>query len=408
MRNEEGKSGGELSNSRASARLCAMPVSHSPLRDRPAEHGSTHKLTARGGFLLAASLLAVVGGFLFPEPQAVQVGLMGMVILVVSWPLARMNLRAITGSRTVPESAFAGQPFPVEITVKNGRSRWDAMSIDYEDGIAGPAERGLHVAWLRPGGSSSRQFKTRLLRRGLRHRLRSSVQSSFPLGLWRVREEFVETIDMVLIPRPIVPRLLDDPEFSALLEADESESIQVDHSGDFHGLREFQPGDRVKQIDWPATARAQKLLVRKFDRRLPSRFLIVFHSITPGRKAHHGETFDSAMELLCGLLLGLNHRGIPMDLMASFNGWKQEPVGGDERRLANGLRILAGARRAPESDFRMLLPLLAALDSSQRVFILSDVPVKWWEPELPEVPCLVTCLSVSEMRVRQPRIFQRS
>ena len=110
------------------------------------------------------------------------------------------------------------------------------------------------------------------------------------------------------------------------------------------------------------------------------------------------------MELLCGLLIGLNERGIPMDLVASFNGWKQQPVGGNEKHLADGLRILAGARRVPESDFHALLPLLTALDSSQRVFIMSDVPVKLWEQELPDVPCLVTCLSVSEMRVRQPKI----
>lgn len=381
-----------------------MPVSHSPLRDRPAERGSSQKLTARGGFLLAASVLALVGGFLLPEPHAIHLGLLGMLVLAVSWPFARANLRQVKGARVTPESAFAGQLFPLEISVQNHRKRLDAFAINYEDGLAGPTERGLHARWLRPGETSVRRFKTRLLRRGLRHRIRSSVESTFPLGLWKAREEFVETIEMVLIPRPIVPRILNDPEFTALLEADDSESVQVDYSGDFHGLREFQPGDRVKHIDWAATARSGKLMVRKFDRRLPSRFLIVFHSITPGRGSHHGETFDSAMELLCGLLIGLNERGIPMDLVASFNGWKQQPVGGNEKHLADGLRILAGARRVPETDFRALLPLLTALDSSQRVFIMSDVPVKLWEQELPDVPCLVTCLSVSEMRLRQPKI----
>jgi uncharacterized protein (DUF58 family) len=146
-------------------------------------------------------------------------------------------------------------------------------------------------------------------------------------------------------------------------------------------------------------------MVRKFDRRLPSRFLIVFHSLTGKSKISHGEAFEAAMEMLCGLLLGLHDRGIPMDLIASFNDWKLQPVGGTADHLQSGLRLLAEARRTPETDFTRLQRVLAPVDSSQRIFILSDVPVKDWEGSLPEVPCLLTCLSVSELRVRQPQLY---
>ena len=384
-----------------------MPVSQSSLRDRSAERGSSQKLTGRGGFLLLFSLLVITAGFLLPEPHAVHLGLIGIVLLVAAYPLAAWNIRSLSGTRVVPKSAFAGQSFPVEIYLHNKRKKWDAYSIDYEDGVAGPGERGMHASWIRAGGHAERKFQTRLLRRGVKHRLRSSVESTFPMGLWKAREEFREVIEMVVIPRPIAPRILDDPEFVSLLEADDSESIQVDYSGDFHGLRQFQPGDRVKHIDWPATARSGKVMVRKFDRRLPSRFVIVFHSISPLGKTNHGEAFDSAMEMLCGLLLSLNDRGIPIDLVASFNGWKMQPVSGSEKLLQEGMKLLAGARRQPESEFSKLQRMLSNVDSSQRVFVLSDVPVKEWESSLPEMPCLLTCLSVSDLRVKQPRIYNR-
>lgn len=386
-----------------------MPVSHPTLRDhRPAERGTHQKLTARGGLLGALSLAACIFGYLLPEPHLLHLGMIGITALVLSWPLAKWNLQSLSSKRSVPESAFAGEAFPVEITLKNNRPKLDAFSIDYEDGVAGPKERGLHAGWVKAGGSASRKFKTRLLRRGISHRLRGSVESSFPLGLWKARDEFKETLEMIIIPRPIAPRILDDPEFVSLLEADDSESSLVDYSGDFHGLREFQPGDRVKHIDWPATARSGKIMVRKYDKRLPSRFLIVFHSIAPKSKQSQGEAFDSAMEMLCGLLMALNDRGIPMDLAASFNGWKTLSMSGSEENLQKGLKSLAAARRTPEWDFGSLQKLLANVDSSQRVFVLSDIPVKDWESELPELPCLLTCLSVSDLRVRQPKIYRRA
>jgi uncharacterized protein (DUF58 family) len=382
-----------------------MPVSTSSLRDQNSDRSSHQKLTGRGGFLLAFSVLALSVGIVLPEPHAVHLGLLGLLLLGIAWPLTRGNLRGLSVSRMTPESAYAGQAFPLEITLQNDRRKFDAFAIEYEDSISGPSERGLHAAWVQSGGKVQRMFKTRLLRRGLKHRVRGSLASTFPLGLWRAQQEIKDVLEMVIIPRPITPRILDDPEFTSLLEADDSESIQLDYSGDFHGLREFQPGDRVKQIDWPATARSGKIMVRKFDRRLPSRFLIVFHSLVGKSKTAHGEAFDAAMEMLCGLLLGLHERGIPMDLIASFNDWKLQPVGGTAQHLQAGLRLLADARRAPEHDFSRLQRVLANVDSSQRVFLMSDVPVKDWEAFVPEVPCLVTCLSVSELRVRQPQLY---
>ncbi len=384
--------------------LYFMPAITSSQRSRSAAPSSQQKLTSRGGFLLAFSVLALAVGFTLPEPHAVHLGLLGLILLGISWPLTRRNLQALTSTRNVPESAFAGQAFTLEINLANPRPRWDAFAVEYEDSISGPTEKGLHAAWVRAGGRVQRLFKTRLLRRGITHRLRGSYASTFPLGLWRAQREFREELTMIIMPRPIAPRILDDPEFTSLLEADDSESIQLDYSGDFHGLREFQPGDRVKQIDWPATARSGKIMVRKFDRRLPSRFLIIFHSLVGKSKVAHGEAFEAAMEMLCGLLMGLHERGIPMDLIASFNDWKLQPVGGTAAHLQSGLRLLAEARRTPETDFSRLQQLLGGVDSSQRVFLLSDVPVKDWESSVPEVPCLVTCLSVSELRVRQPQL----
>lgn len=358
------------------------------------------RLTGRGAGLLLLSLGAVIIGAMLPEPLLVQLGLFGIVLLAAAWPVARSNLNGLTLSRSGPESAFAGQLFPYVLTIRNSR-RFDSIGVDVEDGVAGPAERGLHALWLPAGGSVSREFPIRVLRRGTRVRVRSTLISTFPLGLWRTRRELRDTLNMTVYPRPVSPRALPDAQDAALIDAEEAESLRRDWAGDFHGIRQFQPGDRLKLIHWPSTARSREIMVRQFDRRLPEKYSIFFHSIRPGRGESGPDAFESAMELLCGLLVHCRDQAIPLDLTASFLDWRTVHVP-NPAHIEPALEALAAAQRTPESDPSPLLRALSGVEAGSRVFVLSDVPGQEWEDLLPEFPFAVTCLSVAGLRVRQP------
>ena len=263
------------------------------------------RLTGRGAGLLLLSLAVTVAGAMLPEPIAVRLGLLGMLLVPVTWPLARRNLRGLRVERRLPESCFAGQLFPMDLHLVNDRPRLDSVAVEVEDSVAGPAERGLTARWVRSGGGRvTRTLTTRLLRRGVTHRLRAMLTSTFPLGLWRSRREVRDTAEVIVYPRPVTPRTLEEAVDSAMIDTDEAESAHRDWMGDFHGVRPFQPGDRLKLIHWPSTARSGGLMVRQFDRPLPEKYFVVFHSIHPGKSTgERGDAFDSAMELLCGLLI---------------------------------------------------------------------------------------------------------
>lgn len=360
------------------------------------------RLTGRGAVLLIICLAGVMGGAYWNEVSAVTVGLTGILVTLAAWPVARLNLSGLSCERRVPECAFAGQLFPMDLVLRNGKRRMDTVGVEYEDGIAGPGERGLFAAWVPAAGEVVRSFSTRMLRRGTRHRLRSALTSSFPFGLWRGKLDLRDTLEMIIFPRAIPPRELEDPQDMAQLEADESESAKHDWLGDFHGIREFQPGDRLKLIHWPSTARSGKIMVREFDRRLPEKYLILFHSIRPGRaRGEHGDSFEGAMELLCGLLQQCRDEGVPIELIASFRQWQRFPVP-NPAFIEDALRLLAAARRTPESDAANLHRALATVETGARVFVLSDVPVKEWEDLVPPLPFAVTCLSVVDLRIKRP------
>ncbi len=377
--------------------LAAMPgVSPAPARSvRP-------RMTSRGGGLLAISVMAVICGFIMLEPRFVHLGLLGLLVLGGSFLWAGCNLCDLAYTRTTPKSAFAGQLFLLKLTVVNNRKRQDAFAVEFEDSVAGPVEKGLHVDWLQAGASTTREMQSRLPRRGMLHRARASFESMFPLGLWKSRIELESILEMAVFPRPVTPKMFEDPDLLTLLEDDDTESALTDWDGDFHGLREFQPGDHMKLIHWPASARSRHLVVRQFDRRLPSRVTIIFHSIRPDLKPQPGSAFESAMELLCGMLLLFRDRGTPMDMIASFNEWQSMPVESQEH-LHAALRTLAMAKRTAERNCNALHAALAGAEVGHRVVVLSDVPLKEWESDMLELPCVTICLSIKEMYIRQPR-----
>jgi uncharacterized protein (DUF58 family) len=330
-----------------------------------------------------------------------------MLLLPMTWPLARRNLRALRVERKLPETCFAGQLFPMDLVLVNEKPRLDSVAVELEDGIAGPAERGLTARWLRCGeGRVVRTLTTRLLRRGTSHRVRSMLSSTFPLGLWRSRRELRDNVEVVVFPRPVTPRALEEATDSAMIDAEESESAHRDWMGDFHGVRAFQPGDRLKLLHWPTIARSGRMMVRQFDRPLPEKYFVVFHSIFPGKQTgERGDAFESAMELLCGLLMYCRDNTIPLDLMASFTDWQAVPVT-TPPQVEDALYLLADARRAGERDVSHLLRALSHVERHTRVFILSDVPVRDWEPLLPDFPFAITCMSVSDLRIKRPGVFR--
>src|SRR6478609_9201826 len=97
---------------------------------------SRTRLTGRGACLLILSLVSLVPGVLLPEPAAIQLGLLGLCLPLLAYPLAKRNLQGLRISRQYADQAFAGQLFPYEVHVHNDR-RTDSRSVEIEDSLAG-------------------------------------------------------------------------------------------------------------------------------------------------------------------------------------------------------------------------------------------------------------------------------
>lgn len=365
------------------------------------------KLTARGRGLVVVSSVAVAGGALGAGAVSVQLGLVGIGILLVARVWCAANLRRVRVSRAVPATAICGADFDLTLEVRNTRRWLAARSLVVADRFLPFHERGVTMEALPAGGRSDERFRTRLVGRGRVYGVGYRVESSFPLGLFRMARRRRGGEEMLVYPRPVLPEALRGAGFAAV-EDEAGAAPEPARQGELRGVREFQRGDPLKHIVWPAFARTGQLAVREFDRPLPERYSLLFHSFCPPGKMIWPEAFEHALGLLAGLLFLGRDQNVPLDLTAAFTGWERFQVD-DPRDLSRPLELLALAAHEPAGELGEVSKALLELPGSHPVFVVSEAPVRFWADRLPDVGRTVTCLDTTTMRVKKakPGNFRR-
>ena len=161
---------------------------------------------------------------------------------------------------------------------------------------------------------------------------------------------------------------------------------------EFADLREYQPQDDVRHIDWQATARTQTLYVRTYqEERDMTAWLIVDLSgsvrFGSGERSKH----DLALEVCAVLARLLTRRGNPVGLMLHLGGRqgidRMVPPGSSRRHVLRLLHDLASAPAVPateSTDFGAVLRDAAGrVARRSTVFVVSDfISAEGWEPAL--------------------------
>ncbi len=158
---------------------------------------------------------------------------------------------------------------------------------------------------------------------------------------------------------------------------------------DLADLREYQPHDDVRHIDWNVTARTQIPHVRIYneDREVTAWFLC---DLSPSVDFGSGEVSKRQVlaEFVAVLARLLTRQGnkVGAILHDGLNGLVVSPRGGRQQVLHLLARVQANPRllRAPRTDLAVLLKRgLGAVQRRSLVFVLSDfIGVPGWEAAL--------------------------
>lgn len=160
------------------------------------------------------------------------------------------NLAGLVVHVQQPPAAFVGETlfFPLLLHHRGRQSRF---------AISGTGES-IDVP---PGQSATTRVRQPARRRGRQALKRFSLNTTFPLGLFRAWVWIDSDIGAIVFPRPA-----DEPAPDSLAAGGPGDTGSGrDGDDDFAGLRAWRDGDSLHHVDWRALARGRDLLTKQFS-----------------------------------------------------------------------------------------------------------------------------------------------
>jgi uncharacterized protein (DUF58 family) len=235
--------------------------------------------------------------------------------LFVGWIAAKTSLRDLTVSARFPDHIFAGDPAPVIVTVKNTKRLWPSFSILVE--ARGPKNDvdpattrkwKLHhkhmlayFSYVPHHAAAEQRVEQTFPQRG--HAVIDGFELStrFPFGFFRRRRRLrARNVDILVYPKP---EIISDELHLLPMFAGRMASLRRGAGHDLFSMRDYQPQDDLRHIDWKATARSRRLTVREFTSEDERRITIVLDTGTPsGGDKEMNERFERGVIQAASLL----------------------------------------------------------------------------------------------------------
>src|SRR5258706_6607205 len=241
---------------------------------------------------LAALVAAFIGLTVTPQGYVVCGGLVAIMLLGIVWPcVGTLGLKA--SLRFDCRRAREGEEVQAILTVVN-RMPWPAWGLMVEGGFDALGDADVAVALARVPGFARSKFEWPFQPplRGEYPLAPPRLATAFPFGLWKgTRPVTVQSRLLVwprLIPLDAMPLAQGESWTLGALS-----QLRCGHEGDVMGTRPFRPGDTLRGIHWPQTARQGQLIVCERQANLTSSVRVLID----GDPAHHcGTGSGSALE----------------------------------------------------------------------------------------------------------------
>lgn len=223
------------------------------------------RFTLAGRWFLGATLVFMATGASSLELQFYVAFLYGAALWALAWLLtwrSRPNVRLQVRHAT---RVSAGETLPLDVEVwaqksRSSRDLWMTPRQLAPQLTLVPAE-GLPLSFS-PDESTRQRCGLHCARRGV-YTLRGwAVESDFPFGLLRTQQRFSRETSLLVLPRFSPLQSLDLP-FNNNAWDGVSVASHIGDSFELLGNRDYRAGDRIRDINWRATARLRQTVVRE-------------------------------------------------------------------------------------------------------------------------------------------------
>lgn len=218
-------------------------------------------------------------------------GIVAMVMMLAAIALSLGNTRFHASIAVSNHRVTVGDTVSVIVGIDNTGRTPTTTARGYLP--IGDARERFNIPMLAPGQSKQTDVELRTVSRAILPIGPLHIRKGDPFGLVRHEKELADRITVFIHPRTVrldtlnagVPRDL---------EGQPSGQI-VDDDLDFYGLREYEPGDDVRNVHWLSSAKTGTLMIRQYEatRRTDTSVTI---SVNPDEYAN-GEEFEMAVSI---------------------------------------------------------------------------------------------------------------
>jgi len=182
--------------------------------------------------------------------------------IIASGILSEMTLKRLIVERRPPPRVFAGEPFLMEVVIRNQKPHRASFSIEVEDLVGDtPLDKRCYFLKIPAAKAQRTSYRHTFVRRGLYTLSGYRVATKFPFALFRKSRDVEAPIDVLVYPaRVAVPRPAPKTPTRG-----ETTSNRTGRRGEFFGLREHRSGDDRRDVHWRSSARTGRLLVREYE-----------------------------------------------------------------------------------------------------------------------------------------------
>lgn len=260
---------------------------------------------------LAAGLIALAWHLAFPSSQAAVLFSAWLGLMLCAYLWARQMAGRVSGSRRLISSALqVGDELEEQISLRN-TSFLPVLAAEFIDHSDLPGHSVSSVRALDSNGHADWKASVLCTRRGLFNLGPWELLLSDPFGIFTVEQTYPQQVEVLVYPQlaPLPPALLpggrtrgDQRPLRRMLGADTVTAASA---------RAYQPGDALRFIHWPTSARKNALYTRVFDPEAVSSIWLI-PDLSPG--VHWGAsaaadqavaTEDSTLEVMVVLLASL-------------------------------------------------------------------------------------------------------
>ena len=225
--------------------------------------------------------------------------------------------------------------------------RWPDLALDRIP-VTSPFppifEGRVYLPYLPPGQTLSAELDLFFPHRGRYRQQGLGLSTRFPFSFLTKTRTVPLTEDVL-----VYPSVEPTPEFLEVLPmiSGEMESYARGRGNDLYLIRDYQPEDTARHVDWKSTAKVGQLKVREFTREDERKLRIVFENPRPGELSD--EDYESAVSLAASLAWHFASEGTELSFVAA--GYAQD------NELYHFLEYLADLQPSDTGSVLETLPL---------------------------------------------------